>query len=200
MSQFDLPLDWPAPDGDGFIVGDPNRAAVRLLEASSSWPVPIALLTGPPRSGRSLLSRRFAAQLPGARVIDDAEFTAEETLFHAWNAATAGAPLLIVASAAPPLWQVVLPDLASRLAATPQAEIAPPDDALLAALIEKLLIERGRPAPRALVGAIAARIERSYAAAERAVTMLDRAAGLRLTVPLARSLLDRVIDDSSLSG
>jgi chromosomal replication initiation ATPase DnaA len=85
-------------------------------------------------------------------------------------------------------------------AATPQAAIAPPDDALLAALIEKLLIERGRPAPRALVGAIAARIERSYAAAERAVSMLDRAAGPRLTVPLARSLLEGVIDDSSLPG
>ena len=196
MSQFDLPLDWPAPDRDGFILGDPNRAAVDLLETSSSWPVPVALLTGPPRSGRSLLARRFAAQLPSARVIDDAQFEQEEALFHAWNAAVVGAPLLIVASAPPPLWQVALPDLASRLAATPQAAIAPPDDPLLAALLEKLLIERGRPAPRGLVGAIAARVERSYAAVEGAVAMLDRAAGPRLTVPLARSLLDRVIDDS----
>ncbi len=200
MSQFTLPLDWPAPEVDGFIIGDANRAVVRLLEAFSTWPVPVALLTGPSRSGRSLLARRFAAQLPGGRVIDDAEFAEEEMLFHGWNAATTVAPLLIVAAAPPPVWRIALPDLASRLAATPHAAIAPPDDPLLAALIEKLLIERGRPAPRALVGTIATRIERSYAAVERAVVRLDRAAGARLTVSLARSVLDRVIDDSSLPG
>jgi hypothetical protein len=199
MSQFTLPLDWPAPDVDGFILGDANQAAVGLLDGFSTWPVPIALLTGPPRSGRSLLARRFGAHLPGARVIDDAQCADEEALFHAWNAATATAPLLIVAAAPPPLWRIALPDLASRLAATPHAAIAPPDDALLAALVEKLLIERGRPAPRALVGTIAARIERSYAAIEAAIVMLDRAADTRLTVPLARSMLgslDTVIDDS----
>jgi chromosomal replication initiation ATPase DnaA len=196
MSQFTLPLDWPAPDVDGFIVGDANRAAVRLLDDVSGWPVPVALLTGPPRSGRSLLARRFAGQVPAARIIDDGERCDEEALFHAWNAATAAAPLLIVAAVPPPAWSIALPDLASRLKATPQAAIAPPDDPLLAALIEKLLIDRGRPAPRALVGTIAARIERSYAALERAVITLDRAAGTRLTVTLARSLLDRVIDDS----
>jgi chromosomal replication initiation ATPase DnaA len=200
MSQFTLPLAWPAPDGDGFIVGEPNQAAVRLLEEVASWPAPVVLLTGPPRSGRSLLARRFAARQPGARVIDDAEDEEEEVLFHAWNAATVTTPLLLVASAPLAAWRVALPDLASRLAATPHAAIAPPDDALLAALIEKLLIERGRPAPRGLVGTIAARIERSYAAIERAVVMLDQAAGARLTVPAARSLLEGVIDDSPISG
>jgi chromosomal replication initiation ATPase DnaA len=104
--------------------------------------------------------------------------------------------LLLVAPAPPPAWRIALPDLASRLAATPYATIAPPDDPLLAALVEKLLIERGRPAPRALVGTIAARIERSYAAVEQAIVMLDRAAAPRLTVPFVRTLLDRVIDDS----
>ena len=196
MSQFSLPLEWPGPDVDGFIVGEANRLAVDLLDKVADWPVPVALLTGPPRSGRSLLARRFSAQIPAARVIDDAEAHDEEALFHAWNAATAAAPLLIVAEASPPVWSIALPDLASRLKATPHAAIAPPDDPLVAALIEKLLIDRGRPASRALVGTIAARIERSYAAIEQAVIGLDRAAGPRLTAPLARVLLDSVIDDS----
>ena len=196
MSQFSLPLEWPGPDVDGFIVGEANRLAVELLDKVADWPVPVALLTGPPRSGRSLLARRFSARMPAARVIDDAESHDEEALFHAWNAATAAAPLLIVAKASPPAWPIALPDLASRLKATPHAAIAPPDDPLVAALIEKLLIDRGRPASRALVGTIAARIERSYAAIEQAVIGLDRAAGHRLTAPLARALLDCVIDDS----
>jgi hypothetical protein len=69
MSQFTLPLDWPAPDGDGFIVGAANQAAVRLLEDASRWSVPIALLTGPPRSGRSMLARRFAARTGVSRQV-----------------------------------------------------------------------------------------------------------------------------------
>lgn len=196
MSQFTLPLEWPGPDRDGFIVGDSNRSAVALLDDPAAWPTPVALLTGPPRSGRSLLARRFAARNPSGRVIDDAESFGEEPLFHAWNAATPAAPLLIVAKAPPPAWPIALPDLASRLKAATHAAIASPDDRLVAALIEKLLIDRGRPAPRALVGAIAARVERSHAAIEQAVVALDRAAGPRLTAPLARALLESVIDDS----
>jgi chromosomal replication initiation ATPase DnaA len=202
MGQFALPLEWPGADASGFIVGAANRAAVRLLDHVASWPVPIALLTGPPRSGRSLLARRFQLQQPAARVIDDGRHQDEEQLFHAWNAATTAAPLLIVADAPPPAWQVKLPDLASRLMATPHVAIQPPDDALLAGLIEKLLLDRGRPASRTLVDVIARRVERSYAAVEDTVARLDQAAGgTRLTAPFARSWLDRWdIDDSSLAG
>src|SRR3546814_7715646 len=85
-------------------------------------------------------------------------------IFHAWNRAQElRRPLLISASAAPPLWQIALPDLASRLKATPIAGIGAPDDALLTAVMSKQFHDRGlQPAPE-VVHYILARIERSFA-------------------------------------
>ena len=99
------------------------------------------------RQRRSLLARRLAART-GARVFDRAEDADEEELFHAWNAAQASRrPLLLVADRAPPAWTPRLPDLASRLAATPHVAIAEPDDAMFSALLGKLLSARGLLAP-----------------------------------------------------
>jgi hypothetical protein len=105
------------------------------------------LITGPRKSGRSLLGRIFVRKT-GGRLFDNAESHEEEALFHAWNdAQSRRKPLLIVADAPPPRWQVALPDLRSRLAATPQVEIGPPDDFLIGQLIVKLLGDRGIAAP-----------------------------------------------------
>ena len=99
------------------------------------------LLTGPRKSGRSLLGRIFVRKTSG-RLFDDAEDHDEEALFHAWNhAQETRRPLLIVADAPAPMWNVALPDLRSRLTATPHIEIAEPDDELIAGLIMKLLGE-----------------------------------------------------------
>src|SRR3546814_7116640 len=102
---------------------------VRHLEHWSLWPVRASLLTGPPKSGRSHLGRIFQHWSSGD-VIDDADLADEQMIFHAWNRAQElRRPLLIIASAAPPLWQIALPDLASRLKATPSVAIGAPDDA-----------------------------------------------------------------------
>ena len=68
---------------------------------------------------------------------------AEEALFHLHNLVLAeGGHLLITASDAPARWGLQLPDLRSRLDATTLATLAPPDDALLAAVIVKLFADR----------------------------------------------------------
>ncbi|WP_419825421.1 HdaA/DnaA family protein [Sphingomonas sp.] len=200
MSQFALPLGWPeAERADDFIVTAANEAATRHLARWATWPLPVTLLTGPRRSGRTLLARLFA-EATGGVVIDDAERVEEETIFHAWNdAAQRRRPLLIVAAAAPPEWPVALPDLASRLAATPRATIQPPDDALIARLVERGLARRGLDAPAAAIAYLNARIERSYVAVLAVVDAIDRlslAGGRRLTVALAREALaaSRVIE------
>lgn len=193
MRQIALPLAWPAGESErDFIIGDANAAAVRHLAHWSLWPVMATILTGPRKSGRSLIARLFAAK-SGGMLIDDAEGRPEEELFHAWNRAQAERrPLLIVADAPPPTWEVALPDLRSRLAASPRIAIAEPDDALLGGLLAKLLGARGLAASPELVAYLTPRIERSYVGVIALVDRLDDAAlaeRARLTVPFAKRVL-----------
>jgi hypothetical protein len=173
MTQGALPFDWPPhADERDFIVTDANRLAVRHLEHWSLWPVMATILTGPRKSGRSLLGRIFIAKSQGT-LIDNAERADEEAIFHAWNRAQEERrPLLVVADAAPPAWKVRLLDLRSRLAATPD--------------LARYLLPR---------------IERSYLGIHRIVEALDEAAlqrRSRITLPIARAALASlgVIDPS----
>lgn len=202
MNQLALPFEWPAAErAEDFIVGPSNEAAVRHLDHVGLWPVMATLLTGPRKSGRSMLGRIFVSRHDGM-LIDDAERVDEELIFHAWNRAQAERrPLLIIADQPPPAWVIGLPDLASRLAATPRIAIGDPDDALLRALIERQMAARGLPPAPDVIAWIAGRIERSYVMALRVVDLLDAAAweGRRvMNIGFARNVLARagVIDDS----
>lgn len=202
MSQFALPFAWPAVEDErDFCLGEANAAAVRHLEHRSLWPVMATLLTGPRKSGRSLLGRIFVAKAGGS-LVDDADQRPEEDLFHAWNRAQAERrPLLLIADAPPPAWAINLPDLKSRIAATPHVTITEPDDALAGALLERLLGQRGLPAGPEVIAYLLPRIERSYVSILRVVDALDQlslARRSRITVPLARQALQSigVIDPS----
>ena len=193
MNQIALPLDWPVAEKDeDFLVSDANRAAFDHFKRWSLWPVMATILTGPRKSGRSLLGRIFVRKT-GGRLFDDAEDHDEETLFHAWNEAQEKRrPLLLIADAPPPVWQVKLPDLRSRLAATSHVRIEQPDDRLLGDLVLKLLGDRGVAAPPELPEFLVPRIERSYVAVQQVVDVLDRAMlshRRRMTVPMARRAL-----------
>jgi chromosomal replication initiation ATPase DnaA len=193
VDQIALPLNWPVADGDeDFLVSESNRAAFEHLKRWSVWPVSATLLTGPRKSGRSLLGRIFVRKT-GGRLFDDAQDHEEEALFHAWNEAQEKRrPLLIVADAPPPQWQIALPDLRSRMAATSHIDIEEPDDALLGDLVVKLLGDRGIAAPPDLAEYLVPRIERSYVAVQQVVEILDHAMlshHRRMTVPMARNAL-----------
>lgn len=184
---------------------DANRVAVRHFDRPGTWSVMATVLTGPRLSGRSFLAQRVVAQT-GGRLFDNAQDVDEEAVFHAWNEAQQlRRPLVLVADHAPPAWAVELPDLASRLAATPHVAIAEPDDALFAVLLGKLLGGRGLVAPPDLVRFVAARVERSYLAIHRVVDALDRhqlSRRSRLTVPSARRALEEagIIEAGRLTG
>lgn len=193
MDQIALPLNWPVADRDeDFLVSDANRLVFEHLKRWSTWPVSATLLTGPRKSGRSLLGGIFVRKT-GGRLFDDAHAHDEEAIFHAWNDAQARRrPLLIVADAPPPEWEIRLPDLRSRLAATPQVAITEPDDALLSVLVIKLLGDRGIAATPDLGEFLVPRIERSYVAVLRVVEALDQAAlthRKRISLAMARQVL-----------
>jgi len=156
------------------------------------WPVKATLLTGPRRSGRSLLARNFVERV-GGRLVDRAETADEEELFHAWNAAQdSGRPLVLIVDQGPPDWDISLPDLRTRIAVTPVARIAEPDDQLFQALIELNFADRGLHIPREALRFMSDRLHRDYLTVERAVEAIDRLAiaeRARLTLPTIRRAL-----------
>jgi hypothetical protein len=191
--QIALPLDWPQSEGDSrFILSDANRDAFEHFRQFSLWPVKATVLTGPRRSGRTLLARSFVERV-GGRLFDDADSRDEEELFHAWNQAQdTGRPLVMVAGVAPPAWAPRLPDLKTRLAITPTAHIAHPDDALFAALIQLHFADRGLHVPADALRFMSERLRRDYWTAERAVEAVDRyaiAERARLSLPTVRRAL-----------
>jgi len=193
VDQIALPLSWPTADREeDFLVSEANRAAFEHFRRWSVWPVMATILTGPRKSGRTLLGRIFVRKT-GGRLFDNAEDHDEEALFHAWNQAqSTRKPLLLIASEPPPVWKIALPDLRSRMAATPHVAISNPDDQLMADLVTKLLGDRGIAAPEELGQYLVPRIERSYIAIQRAVDILDQAVlsnHRRMTLTMAKQAL-----------
>lgn len=191
--QIALPLDWPqAADDDRFLVSDANRAAFDHFRGWSLWPVNASLLTGPRRSGRTLLARAFCVRV-GGQLIEQAERHDEEALFHAWNSAQERKrPLIMTVDEVPPAWAIKLPDLRTRIAVTPIARIAEPDDALFKGILRLLFADRGLHIADEPLRFISDRVERSYYNAERTVEAIDRFAiadRARLTLPTIRRAL-----------
>ncbi len=193
MRQIALPLDeLRSGVSSSLIITDANAAIFAGLGNSAAWPGRCAILTGPPRSGKSLMARFFSGQ--GGTVIDDAETVAAETLFNAWNRAQESrVPLLLVSRWRPADWQIALPDLRSRLAAATLLEIAPPDDELIEQLLQKHLADRGAAIGVDALGYVKRRVERSYAAIE-AFARAVNALALAENAPVNLALVKRVLD------
>ena len=193
MNQIGLPFDWAGQARLGhFIVSGANRSAAHHIEGWRGWPVPISVLSGPPRSGKSLLAHHFA-QISGGKVIEDAEHQSNTPLFHEWNMARdSGQPLLLVSRHAPLQWTVTLPDLRSRLAAVPHMHIDEPDDELVRALIEMGLHSGGSAYSTDLPEWLARRIERSYSAVAAVLDELNRlslATSRKISIATAKEAL-----------
>jgi chromosomal replication initiation ATPase DnaA len=200
---------------DNFLQGPANAAGLGLIDSWPEWPSRTMMLVGPEGSGKSHLATIWAqhagarsttahaltaANVPaelatGAVVVEDLNSAAfdERALFHLLNLAREDqAYVLITARIVPSALEVELRDLRSRLRALPVISLQPPDDQLFRALIVKLCADRQLAVDEAVVGYLATRIERSYAAARRAVEHLDREA-LRLGRPVTRALVAEVL-------
>lgn len=177
--QIALPLSARA-GAQRIVVGDANVAVIDALQHPDRWPFHVAVLTGPPRSGKSLLAR-WAKGLhgDGLEVIDDAQSTDETALFHRWNAVQQGGTreggaLLLVAGSGEDGWRITLPDLASRIGGSLQLAIGPPDDTFAADLILAHAEARGLSLPDGAADYLVPRTTRSFAAIETLVATIDR--------------------------
>jgi chromosomal replication initiation ATPase DnaA len=209
---------------EDFLEGPSNAAALALVERWPDWPDRIMVLVGPEGSGKSHLATVWAAaagaklvsaaalaeaELPdlvtGALAVEDlaAGNFDERVLFHLINLARQHRAFVLLTARTPPAgWPFAVKDLASRLRALPVVALAPPDDALLRAVIVKLFADRQIAVDESLVNYLTARIERSFAAARAAVVALDREA-LRQQRPMTRALavdLFRASDQLELFG
>jgi chromosomal replication initiation ATPase DnaA len=195
---------------DNFLGGPANAAGLALIDRWPDWPGRIMLLVGPEGSGKSHLAAIWAEE-SGARAISAHALTAasvpgalatgalvvedlkpsdfdERALFHLMNLAREDEAFVLVTARNPPsAFQVELRDLRSRLRAVPTVSLLPPDDALFRALIVKFCADRQLTVDETVVSYLVTRIERSYAAARRAVELLDSEA-LRLGRPVTRAL------------
>jgi chromosomal replication initiation ATPase DnaA len=219
-----LPLDLalnPMFGREDFLVGPSNEQAYSLIDLWPDWPDRILLLVGPEGSGKSHLAAIWAAQAKarvlsgrsldhadppalaaaGAIVLEDMDRGAvhERPMFHLLNLAReTSAFLLATARTGPEHWGIDTPDLLSRLRLAPRMEIGPPDDALLRAVIVKQFLDRQIVVDTSVVEYLLSRIERSFAAAQRAVETLDKAAlaeRRRITRQFAAGVLEKARAD-----
>lgn len=210
---FDLP-STEAMTRDHFFVAPSNLLALQTVERWQDWPGRKLLLLGPEGAGKTHLAHIWAemagaqihpaaglsgvdiASLSGqAVVIEDADRLgpAEADLFHLHNVVTATGVLLLTARTPPRDWGLALPDLKSRMQATPIATLDAPDDALLSAVLVKLFADRQVVVPANLIPYLITRMPRSISAARAVVAGLD-AKALAAGRPITRALAGEVVE------
>jgi chromosomal replication initiation ATPase DnaA len=213
---FDLP-GRQAMTREDFFVAPSNALALQAVEGWQDWPGRKLLLVGPEGAGKTHLAQVWAgltdavilsaaavaetdiAGLSGRRVaVEDADriglagTKAEAQLFHLHNLVTTTGALLLTARTPPRDWGLSLPDLISRMQATPIAQLDAPDDALLSAVLVKLFADRQVAVPANLIPYLISRMPRSVGAARALVTALD-ARALAAGRPITRALAGAVL-------
>jgi chromosomal replication initiation ATPase DnaA len=203
---------------DNFLEGPANTAGLALIDGWPEWPNRIMWLAGPEGSGKSHLAAIWAedagarsttanaltaAAVPGALatgalVVEDlrSKEVDERALFHLMNLAREdGAYVLLTGREMPATLDIELRDLRSRLRAVPVVSLLPPDDLLFRSLIVKFCADRQMTVDESVISYLATRLERSSAAARRAVELLD-GEGLRLGRPVTRALAAELLRDA----
>lgn len=214
-----LVLDWHwacAPSRDEVIETPGLVPALVLVDAWPRWPGPAAVLVGPAGSGKTHLARLWAARAEavplaperldgldasvlGERcvLIEDASAVAlgrravAVGLFHLLNHARAtGSSVLLTARSAPGAWPLPFADLASRLRAAQLVALPAPDEALMRAVMAKLMSDRQMPLDDGVIDAAIPRLDRSLAAVRDLVRRLDRRALAERRAPSRRMVLE----------
>lgn len=213
---LDLP-HRPALAAEDFLISQSNRAAADIIDRWPDWPQASVVVVGPPRAGKTHLANVWrlksgAARLEasalaeaditlastfGALLVEDlhAGVGDERVLFHLLNLVREHKLSMLLTSRMPAgELDVSLPDLRSRLRALPFISIAPPDEALLKAVLVKHFMDRQLVVEPHVIGYIALHMERSMEAAATIVAEIDRtamASHRKVTRALAAQIVGR---------
>ena len=204
---------------DAFFVAPSNAMALAMIDNWQSWAGAKLALTGPAGAGKTHLAHVWA-DMSAATVVQASDLAnmdiptlasaaiavedvpqiagdaaAQTALFHLHNLVLAeGHPLLLTGTPPVPRWNLTLPDLTSRVAAATAVALDPPDDALLSALLVKLLADRQLTPKPDLIPYLLTRMDRSFAAAIALIDELD-AASIAQKRPITRPLAAQVLDN-----
>lgn len=221
-SSKQIPFDFdhrPALGGEDFLVAPCNAEAVAWVERWPDWPNTALAIVGPRGAGKTHLAHVFQAlshapvitrsilreegadrvlDRQPALVLEDVEafigVGLEEELLHLYNLAREGEVRLLLTAETPPArWSIALKDLSSRLNTAQVAEIRPPDDALLTALVVKQFADRQLGVDQDVLTYMLARMDRSFAGVRDLVQAIDEAALAEkraITIPLVRRVLE----------
>lgn len=200
---------------EDFIVTPSNQDAFSWVTQSMPWTHNVLLLIGPHYSGKTHLAtifqKAFSAIFISQKdletyqesfhahetpfILDSLNFQSnEESLLHLYNGCREKQRyLLITAETHPTDWTIRLPDLASRLMATPYATIHAPDDALIRGILLKRFSDLQLSISETVLEYLLTHIERSYFALHNIVLLLNEASlteQKKITLPLVKRVLN----------
>jgi chromosomal replication initiation ATPase DnaA len=120
----------------------------------------------------------------------------EEAFFHLYNFYNVPERALLFISERPlAKLGIKLPDLRSRLSTIPQAEIFPPDDEMLTALVAKLFNDCQIVISQEILEYILFHVERSFSYISRLVAEIDDISwtlGRAVTIPMVRTAIRNI--------
>lgn len=214
-----LNLSQPTTYDDGdFFVTSCNEEAYEWIQKWPQWSSHCLILYGPKGSGKTHLAHIWARKA-NARFVDTTDWMdtnldqlvsdnphliledlteglSQEHLFHLYNVVRqAGGSLLITSSTSPHEWGLTLPDLSSRLKASPWLVIKTADEELLSAMIYKLMADLQIIIPAHVIDYLLKTYDRSFAAIQDAVHAINNYAlsnKRKITLPLVKEVLKEI--------
>lgn len=172
---------------------DANAAVHEQLQKWQDWAHHTLILTGPAGSGKSTMAAVFRSD-SGGLCLDDASDHDDTEIFHLWNRANMEhRPLLLVSEHPVARWDIQLPDLQSRLAASLHLDIGAPDQAMIDGLFQKYFAIRGLTISEDALRYLEKRMVRSYAMVRQLAQKMDALAiesKKPINLAIAKSALD----------
>jgi chromosomal replication initiation ATPase DnaA len=200
-----------------FVVAQSNAPALETLLAWLASTDQLLVVAGPPSSGKThllhILGEATGDAVEAARdmvavrtqrgriaIVDGAgaQGSPRALLSLIERAREAGARLALSGAGDPASWAQGLRDLETRLAAAARIDLADPDEALLQAVILKLLRDRQLRAGADLAAYAAARLPKTFAAADAFVAAMDAASiaeGAPVGLRLARTVIANLSEE-----